>query len=178
MNNSELNIPVNRPMSNKQPAPSQQDKINALKKLGIFQLKLAVDALRDILLSPLSLICTLIDLMEGKAGKDSHFEKLLRFGRRTERKINLFNQHDNDPEKGQTIDSLINQVESIIVKEYTEGQMSAKAKGAIDKTIQVIKSRQSAASGNVPAESTETAISNEPLVVKSPLNPTKKPDEL
>ncbi len=169
---------MNRPMSNKQPQPTRQDKINALKKLGVFQLKLAVDALRDILLSPLSLICTLIDLVEGRTGKDSHFEKLLHFGRRTERKINLFNQHDNEPGRGQTIDSLINQVESIIVKEYTEGQMSAKAKGAIEKTIQVIKSRQSVATENTSSESVEASSSNETLAVKSPLSPAKKADDI
>ncbi len=157
-------------MSNKQPQPTQQDKVNALKKLGVFQLKLAVDALRDILLSPLSLMCTLIDLVEGNTGKDSYFEKLLRFGRRTERKINLFNQHDDESSQGQTIDSLINQVESIIVKEYTEGQMSAKAKGAIEKTIQVIKARQSASSDNSQSTKKDASFHDATVNVQSPLS--------
>ena len=39
-------------------------KSHSLRRLLVFQLKLAVDALRDILLSPVSIICTIIDFFE------------------------------------------------------------------------------------------------------------------
>ncbi len=114
-------------------------KLYQLRRLLVFQLKLGFDALRDILLSPLSIILTLIDLIEGKTGKDSHFEKLLQFGRKTERRINLFNQHDKDRSRVRTVDTVVEQIEDIIVKEYREGELSAKARSALEKSVSNIR---------------------------------------
>ncbi len=110
-----------------------------IKRLLTFQLKLAVDALRDIVLSPLSLLFTIMDMIEGRSGRDSYFHQLLRFGRITERRINLFDQHSR--QRGHTVDSVVEQVEEIIKKEYTEGELSSKAKSAIEKTLAVVKAK-------------------------------------
>jgi hypothetical protein len=116
-------------------------KVKALKRLGVFQLKLALDALRDVLLSPMSVVCTLMDIIEGNTGKNSYFEKLLRFGRRTERKINLFQQQDTEQGSEKNIDTLVEQVETILARAYTEGQISTKAKSTIDKMLQRLRAR-------------------------------------
>ena len=42
-----------------------------VRKLIFFQIKLALDAIRDILLSPISIVATLLDLVQGRKGKDS-----------------------------------------------------------------------------------------------------------
>ncbi len=120
-------------------ATKSNNKLAQVRRLLVFQLKLGFDALRDILLSPLSIVLTVIDLIEGKSGKDSHFEKLLRFGRRTERRINLFNQHDKDKGRVKTVDSVVEQIEDIIVKEYREGELSAKARVALEKSVSNIR---------------------------------------
>jgi len=104
-----------------------------LRRLLVFQLKLAVDALRDIVLSPVSLICTLLDLSRGKlSGKGSYFEKLMQFGRHTEKRINLFEQHESD---GETVDSVLDQVEDIVMKQYHDKNLTAKTMAAIKKTL-------------------------------------------
>lgn len=102
------------------------------RRLIIFQLKLAVDALRDILLSPVSIICSLLDLVQNKQGENSYFEKLMSFGRATESRINLFEQHQADS----TIDSVLGQVESLFRKEYQDKELSKKTLSAIEKLLQ------------------------------------------
>ena len=102
------------------------------RRLVIFQLKLAVDALRDIILSPVSIVCSLIDLAEKRKGKDSYFEKLMLFGRNTEKKINLFEQHQIEES---TIDSILHQVEGVVMKEYKDKNLSKKTISAIEKIL-------------------------------------------
>lgn len=115
---------------------SEHQKEHPIRNLVIFQLKLAVDALRDILLSPISLVATIMDLIEGRRGSKSYFSMLLKMGRESERRINLFQQHRG---KGQnkTIDSMMRQVEDILVNEYKNGGVSEKAKTALEKTLRI-----------------------------------------
>jgi len=82
-----------------------------LRKFGVFQLKLYIDALRDLLLSALSFGAFIIDLIQQNYGPDSYFEKVLRIGRRTERAINLFNQFDAQERGDRSVDSIIDEVE-------------------------------------------------------------------
>ena len=64
-----------------------------LRRLLVFQFKLYVDALRDFLLSLLSFGAFLLDVVHKQEGSQSHFEQVLKLGRRTEKAINLFDQH-------------------------------------------------------------------------------------
>jgi hypothetical protein len=82
-----------------------------LRRLLIFQAKLYVDALRDVLLSPLSAIAFLLDVVQGNDKDNSHFSKVLAWGRRTERVINLFEHQYPDKTDDTTVDDLIRQAE-------------------------------------------------------------------
>ena len=82
-----------------------------LRKFVVFQIKLYIDAFRDLLLSALSLGAFIIDLVQQNDGPDSYFEKVLRFGRRTEKSINLFNQFDASERGDRSVDSIIDDVE-------------------------------------------------------------------
>lgn len=82
------------------------------KKFLIFQIKLYIDALRDLFLSALSLFAFLLDVILQKQGPDSFFEKVLAFGRRTELSINLFNQYDIDEQTGTSVDKILKEVET------------------------------------------------------------------
>lgn len=110
------------------------DKHHPLRRLLIFQVKLTVDALRDIMLSPVSLIATILDWLEGRKGKNSYFEKLMQFGRLSEAKINLFEQHRG---KKKTVDSVLQQVEEVVLREYKEGGITAKTKQAIEQKLKI-----------------------------------------
>lgn len=107
-----------------------------VRRLLVFQVKLAVDALRDILLSPVSIIASLIDLANGRKGENSYFEMLMKFGRNSDSRINLFEQHQGEK---QTIDKILNQVEDVLKREYKHGDITAKTKNAIEAKLKIKK---------------------------------------
>ena len=123
-----------------QPAMSSGD-IHPVRRLLVFQVKLAVDALRDIALSPVAIIATIIDLVEKRRGKERMFDKLMQFGRISEKNINLFEGHRN---ASRTVDTVLKQVEEILVNEYKHGELSAKAKAAIESKLKLKTSANAA----------------------------------
>ncbi len=74
----------------------------ALRHLLRFQLKLALDAIRDVLMSPISIICFLLDVVLRPDEADSYHRKMIMFGRRTDRRINLFGGHRRNREAAQS----------------------------------------------------------------------------
>ncbi len=81
----------------------------ALRHLLLFQLKLAADALRDFLFSPASVIVFLLDALRRPRLQDSYYVRLMLLGRRTDRLINLFEEH---ADKGDhTIDEAVETLE-------------------------------------------------------------------
>ena len=106
-----------------------------LRMLLVFQLKLYIDALRDLLMSPLSVVVFIIDAVQGNRGDDSLFQALLKFGRRTEKAINLFDQHDVNDENYRGVDSILMQVEEAVRKEYTDGSVSGNARESIENSL-------------------------------------------
>lgn len=99
-----------------------------LRNLLVFQFKLALDATRDLLLSPISFIVTLVDLIEGKKGSSSYFAKLMQLGRLSDNRINLFGQHDGEVK---TVDSILKQAEDALTNEYKNGRISARTRQVI-----------------------------------------------
>ena len=79
----------------------------------VFQAKLLVDGLRDLLISPVSIMAALVDLLVPGDDGGKRFYSVVRFGRRTEAWINLFGAagtHDEStPPTG--IDILFEQLE-------------------------------------------------------------------
>ena len=65
----------------------------ALRHLVFFQLKLGADALRDLLLSPVSIAVFFLDIIRKPAIEDSLYLRLMILGRRSDRYINLFDEH-------------------------------------------------------------------------------------
>lgn len=82
------------------------------RKFLVFQLKLYLDAFRDLFLSGLSLFAFLLDIILSKQGPDSFFERVLAFGRRTEVSINLFNQYNLEEQGDSSVDNILKNVES------------------------------------------------------------------
>jgi len=103
-----------------------QDEPLPLKKgfrhLAIFQLKLVADALRDVLLSPISILAFIADAILKPPVKKSLSYKLMLAGQRSERIINLFDQHDGSKEF--TIDSTVVEVELAVQRELEKRKES------------------------------------------------------
>ncbi len=70
------------------------DPITGVRQLLVFQLKLAADAVRDLVMSPVSIVMFLLDLLLRPPAQQSYHARMLRFGRQTDRWIRLFEESD------------------------------------------------------------------------------------
>lgn len=73
--------------------------MKSLRCLVIFQFKLAADAIRDLVMSPVSIVMFILDLILAPDEKDSHYQQLMQFGHKTDRWINLFEEHQEPKQK-------------------------------------------------------------------------------
>lgn len=96
----------------------------ALKHLLVFQLKLLVDAVRDVLFSPISLLAFIYDAFVKPPVRDSMSHKMMLLGRRSDRVINLFNEYTSSGEY--TIDETVAEVETVLHKEIRNRADKAK----------------------------------------------------
>ena len=95
-----------------------------LRETAVLQVKLLADGFRDAVLIPVSLIAALIGLLRGGDEPDQEFRRVIKMGRRSERWINLFGQQRSlgKPHPADSIDNVLGQVESAIVKQYRKGK--------------------------------------------------------
>jgi hypothetical protein len=79
----------------------------------VFQAKLLVDGLRDLLISPVSVLAALVDLLIPGDDGGKRFYAVVRFGRRTEEWINLFGAAGPEQQAAEAsgIDVLFNELE-------------------------------------------------------------------
>lgn len=116
-----------------------------VRDIAVFQIKLIVDGLRDLILVPVSMVVGIISLLSGGDKPGSEFYELLRMGRRSERHINLFGAADRAGAKDDNevplpaIDDMVAKVESFVVDEYRKGGITAQAKDRIDEVIDSLR---------------------------------------
>ena len=92
--------------------------LHAFRHLVLFQIKLFVDAARDLLFSPISLIAFILDaVLKPPLGKSLSY-KLTRLGRKSDRMINLFGEYTASGEF--TIDETVNDLESKLLSELNK----------------------------------------------------------
>ena len=122
-----------------------------LRDIGVFQVKLIVDGLRDLVLVPTSLIVGIVSLVKGEDGRPGlQFYHLLGFGQQTERWINLFGAIENSPEKldqpspfgAGDIDDLVAKFETFVVDEFKRGGVTAQAKERLHTALAAIQRRK------------------------------------
>ena len=84
----------------------------ALRHLLVFQVKLLADAGRDLLLSPVSVVVFILDALTKPTLENSLYLRLMLIGRRSDRMINLFDEHKDDGHF--TVDAAIEEVEGVV----------------------------------------------------------------
>ncbi len=119
-----------------------------LRDLGVLQVKLIVDGLRDIVLVPASLIAGIASIAASKDGKlGLQFYHLLAWGKQSEAWINLFGAVGNSPEKieqpqafgDKDIDDIVGSIESFVVDEVKRGGLTTQAKERLDKILDAVQ---------------------------------------
>lgn len=115
------------------------DRWTLIRDALVFQLKLAVDGLRDFLLMPISLAAAVFDLLKVGPRPGRQFYDLLKIGAKTEYWINLFGAAEHGealPVAARPgIDQLVNKMERLVVQEYERGGITSSAKDAVDRML-------------------------------------------
>lgn len=134
--------------STESPGPPGPDRWTLIRDAGVLQFKLVVDGLRDLVLVPASLIAALISLLHSENGRPGpHFYRLLKFGKRSERWVDLFGAYRNAPAgvadeelPGEpSIDDFVHRMETFVVDEYRRGGVTAQAKERIDRALDAMQ---------------------------------------
>ncbi len=119
-----------------------------IRDIAVFQAKLIVDGLRDLLLVPASLIVGIVSLVSGTEGRPgTQFYRLLGVGKESERWINLFGALRNappdlelpEPFPDADIDDIVGRIEGFVIDEHKRGGMTAQAKERFDKALDALQ---------------------------------------
>jgi hypothetical protein len=116
-----------------------------IRDVLVFQGKLFVDGLRDLIWAPVSVGLAVMDLMGVGKGAGLHFYNFLYFGRKTENFINLFGATDHTEghalatRSTEGLDAFVHRVEGLVRQEYERGGITASAKNAVDRALDNIQ---------------------------------------
>ncbi len=119
-----------------------------IRDIGVLQVKLLIDGLRDLILVPASLIAGVVSIAKtenGKPGKE--FYEIVSMGKQSEEWINLFGALRNAPPDvadkerfgNLDIDELVSRVEDFVVDEYRRGGVTAQARARLEKALSAVR---------------------------------------
>lgn len=135
----------------------------------VFQVKLMLDAVRDLLLSPVAVICTVLDLIKGNHAGKGYFQRLMNMGHQSDHWLNLFgdlpdasdaeklnasaNEHSDINDKVSNnadakVDNLFLKVEKVLLEQQQNGELTAAAKQKLEYYFEKLKSRNNTISAS------------------------------
>ncbi|HEY1614451.1 MAG TPA: hypothetical protein VGF97_12245 [Rhizomicrobium sp.] len=109
-----------------------------LRDVLVLQLKLLIGNLHNFVLIPATLAAALVDLLFKSERHGSRFYRVLDWGRQAEEAIGLYSaldRHDREMKHDYTVDALISQIETAVVREYEKGGTAADVKKAVDSVL-------------------------------------------
>src|ERR1044072_8054738 len=107
----------------------------------VFQLKMLLDNVRDLVLMPVSLAAALSDLILKGDREGARFYRVLPWGRQRERVIDVYSAIEHHPPdtfeigRDYTVDGVIARLESVVAREVDKGGTAASIKSAMDRAI-------------------------------------------
>jgi len=133
---------------------TQQDPRNSaaywtlIRDVGVLQVKLLIDGLRDLVLLPASLIAGILSIAQSRNGRPGNqFYRLIAVGKQSEGWINLFGALQNAPEDvgpgvnfgTADIDDIVSRVETFVVDEYQRGGVTRQARDRLNKALDALQ---------------------------------------
>ena len=126
--------------------PKTDERWKFLRDVVVFQLKMLLDNLRDLVLMPVSLVAALSDLILKGDREGARFYRVLRWGRHSEKVIDVYSAIEDHPPdtfeigRDYTVDGVISRLESVVAREVDKGGTAASIKSAMDRAIDQIHS--------------------------------------
>lgn len=114
-----------------EPEQRRRARWSVIRDLAVFQVKLALDGLKDLVLAPLTFVAALVGLFTaGDPGR--HFYRALDAGRRFDRWVNLYGDLEDRERPPSGLDRHVNKVEQAIQRNRERGGAAARSQRAID----------------------------------------------
>ena len=126
-----------------------------------FQFKLLMDGARDVLLSPISIGAAIFGLIFSPDNPGVYFNRLIKFGRKTDAWINLFGASHYDPnsetrdsngidskdkarntKKDISSDAYVKKLENLLIAEYNKGGLIKDLKEGTDTLLEKLRKDQ------------------------------------
>jgi hypothetical protein len=121
-----------------------------IRDVAVFQLKMFLDNVRDLVLMPVSLGAALIDLIFRGEREGELFYKVLRWGAHSEDVIDVYSAIEHhDPgsfkvSRAFTVDGVVERLEGVVRREVETGGTAASIKHAMERAIRQLHSETSA----------------------------------
>ena len=129
------------PSPSPSPRANRDERWKFWRDVAVFQLKMFLDNVRDLVLMPVSLVAAVIDLIMKGEREGALFYKVLRWGSHSEEVIDVYSAiKDHDPGNFKvsptyTVDAVIARLEGVVVREVEKGGTAATIKSAMDRAI-------------------------------------------
>ena len=118
-----------------QETPSKHERWPLIRQGIVFQFKLGLDALRDVLMSPVSIVLLVSDIVMAKNHQQSNFIRLMRLGKKSDQWINLFavdlpntEPEDNNEAADSNVDYWISKIEAVVKEQQVDGKLTKTGK--------------------------------------------------
>ena len=126
-------------------SPSKHDRWPLIRQAIVFQLKLGLDALRDILMSPVSIVLVVTDIVMANNHQQCYFIRLLGLGKKSDHWINLFGvdlpsaeQNDNNVTADSNVDYWFAKIEEVVKEQQVNGKLSQSGKEKLQQYLRRI----------------------------------------
>jgi hypothetical protein len=123
-----------------QEIPNEQKPRPLIRQAIVFQLKLGLDALRDVFMSPVSIVLVITDTIMANNHQQSYFIRLMRLGKKSDHWINLFDvdlgktePRDNKVAADSNVDDWFKKIEEVIKEQQVDGKLSQSGKEKLQK---------------------------------------------
>ena len=120
--------------------PHHDARIRLVWELVVFHLKLLVEALRDLFLSPISIVAVIAGLISGGDKPDVYFRRVQRFGRRSDLWINVFGER----RRGPSADEMIRPIEEKLLAQTKAGGRFVRGAGQVNQMLDAVNRKNAA----------------------------------
>ena len=120
-----------------EPPVASTSRSKVIRDTVVFQAKLFCDGIRDVFFSPVSIAAAVVGIIFSPSQPDYYLRKLMRFGHKTDRWLNLFGTYGRHPGSTlKTSDTYVKQVEEMMIKDYREGGVVNVVKEGTNKLVE------------------------------------------
>jgi hypothetical protein len=126
------------------PEEHHERRWTLIRDVLVFQVKMLLEALRDVLLPAATLIAGALGMLQGGERPERYFHAVLRLGARFDVWLNLFGPIGHPGRAGVLaadagVDRTLHYLENLLVEQHQKGQVTRQAKQAIDRWLDQVE---------------------------------------